>query len=314
MGRTRAQITFLRKFAHFYDSGVALTEALGLAKGEISGEFAESIDAVIDDIYRGNSLADSLQARPQLFSPDIVALIRVGEQRGDLSGAARSAADGLGGGVLDSTGDHAAEVEALLMTAGDAHILHVNPEGELRVRGAQGLELIEDRARPGAIEGMLQRAGLQSGAAGTGAFLWQDRLIRVAAAPTGDFVSLVVRISGQPDREPATIEEWRAGPPRLLLVHGERHADFDGVMRAIAASFEGDGVVRVAVDLPVPELLAADDVESALQFDPDLLLVCRMAPGDLARVRDAVDSGVRVAVAARSLRPFESLSPLVCSI
>ncbi len=291
-----------------------MTEALSLAKGEISGEFAESIDAVIDDIYRGTSLADSLQARPQLFSPDIVALIRVGEQRGDLSGAARSAADGLGGGVLDASGDHAAEVEALLITAGDAHIVHVNPEGELRVRGTDGLELLEDRARPGAIDGMLERAGLKSGVAGAGSFLWQDRLIRVAAAPTGDFVSLVVRIAGHPESEPDEIAEWRAGPARLLLVHGERHADFDGVMRMIAASFDGDGVVRVAVDLPVPELLAAEDVESALQFDPDLLLVCRMAPGDLARVREAVESGVRVAVAARSLRPFEALNPLVCSI
>ena len=134
MGRTRAQIAFLRKFAHFYDSGVALAEALSLAKGEVGGDFAESIEAVIDDIYRGNGLADSLQSRPNLFSPDIIALIRVGEQRGDLSGAARSAADGLGGGVLDASGEHDAEVEALLMMAGDAHILHVNPEGELRVR------------------------------------------------------------------------------------------------------------------------------------------------------------------------------------
>ena len=73
MGRTRAEITFLRKFAHFYDSGVALAEALSLAKGEVGGEFAESIDAVIDDIYRGNSLADALQSRPNLFSADIIA-------------------------------------------------------------------------------------------------------------------------------------------------------------------------------------------------------------------------------------------------
>jgi len=314
MGRMRAQIAFLRKFAHFYDSGVALAEALRLARGDTGGEFAESIDAVIDDIYRGNSLADAFQAHPHLFSSDIVAVVRAGEQRGDLSGAARSAADGLGGGVLDASVDLDDEVEALLMTAGDAHILHVSPEGVLRVRDADGLRVLDERARQGAIEGTLQRAQLEAGVAGASSFLWQDRLVRVAAAPTGDFVSLILRISGFGGAEESCVEEWRQGPSRLLVVHGERHADFDGTMRSIAALFEAEGTIRVAVDLPVPELLSAQDVESGMRFDPDLLIVCRLEPGDLARIGDAVESGVRVVVAARSLRPFDALDPVVCEI
>jgi len=314
MGRMRAQIAFLRKFAHFYDSGVALAEALRLARGEIDDEFGEAVESVIDDIYRGNSLADALEARPHIFSGDVVALIRVGEQRGDISGAARSAADGLGGGVLDGALEFEEEVEALLMMAGDAIVLHVSPDGELRVRDADGLHTLEDRAPPGAIDGTLVRAGLAEREAGASSFVWQDRLVRVAAAPTGDFVSLVLRISGDELEEPATVAEWRAGPPRLLVVHGARYADFDGTLRAIARAFDAEGTVRVAVDLPVPELLAADDIESGLALDPDVLIACRVGAGDVARIREAVESGVRVVVAARSLGPFEALDPVICSI
>jgi hypothetical protein len=184
----------------------------------------------------------------------------------------------------------------------------------LRVRDADGLRTLSDRARSGAVEGALQRAGLDGTVAGSASFLWQNRLVRVAAAPTGDFVSLVLRISGADGAEPPEAVRWREGAPRLLVVHGARHADFDRTLRTIANGFDSQGFVRVAVDLPVPELLGAASVKSALNLDPDLLIVGRLEPGDVGRIREAVESGVRVAVAARSLRPFAAADPIVCPI
>jgi hypothetical protein len=304
MDRTRAQITFLRKFAHFYDSGIALAEALDLARADIGGDLAEAIAAVLEDIYRGNSLADALEARPQCFSVDIVALIRAGEQRGDLSGAARSAADGLGGGVLDATATFDDDVEALLMLAGDAHVVHVAPDGTVRVREGGALRRLEELARGGTIEGLLHRA------ARSGAFLWEDRLVRVAAA--GEAV--VLHISGAAPEEPAAARAWRASHGGLLLLHGDRHADFDAPLRAIADAFDPETSIRVGVDFPIPGLLHASDVEGALHLDPDVLLVCRFDARDVERIGNACEAGVRVVVATTSARAFEKFDPEICAI
>jgi len=296
-----AQIAFFRKFAHLYDSGVALAEALRLACTEADGELADAVDGVLDDIYRGNSLADSMAARPQSFSEDIVGLIRSGEQRGDLGGAARSVADGLGRGVLDAIAVSEEAVEALLLAAGDARLLHVAPDGSLRARSGDALMPLEDRAPAGATAGLLQRAGMEGVRGGRGSFLWEDRLVRVASSSR----AMVLRISEAPGAVSDPVRAWRDEPQRLLVVRGGRCADFDGSLRQIARAFDPEDCVRVGVDLPVPEVLDAPDLTTALALDPDLLLLRRADIDSMARVADALAQGVRVAVAAYSLLELE---------
>ena len=98
------------------------------------------------------------------------------------------------------------------------------------------------------------------------------------------------------------------------MLHGGRHSDFDAPLRAIADAFEPESHVRVAVDLPLAGLLTAPDVASALRLDPDLLLVCRVDGGDIERIGDAVEAGVRVVVATTAPRAFEALDPAICGI
>ncbi len=256
MDPAAAQIAFFRKFAHLYDSGIGLTEALDLARGAIDGSLRAAVGHVIDDIYRGTSLADALGAWPDSFPVDVVALVRAGEHRGELSAAARSAADGLSGGVLDPSRPDEEAGEALLMAAGDARVLHVSDDGSVQSRTADGKLTDVDAAPAGAIAALRQRGP---------AFLWQDRLIRI----DGNEAHLVVRLSGLPMEDTDAVRKWREGEGGLLVLLGDRRADFDAALRGVLRAFENR--VRVAVDLPVPEAVPAADFAHALRLDPDVI-------------------------------------------
>ena len=294
----RAQIAFFRKFALLYDSGVALADALRLAASEADAELTTVIEAVLDAIYRGTSLADAMAVHPRYFSGEVVGLMRAGEQRGDMGGAARTVAEGLGGGVLDATEVAEGAVEALLLIAGDARVLHIARDGSLRARRGDTLMPLPERALPGGAAGLLQRAATTGGA-----YMWEDRLVRVTAS--GE--SVVIRISETPGSEPDEVCAWRDEAPRLLVVRGGRNADFDGALRAVARAFDGEECIRVAVGLPVPEVLNAPDLTTALRLDPDLLLVRRADIRSIDVVVDLVASGIRVALATHSSRGLDGI-------
>ncbi|MEM8883234.1 MAG: type II secretion system F family protein [Planctomycetota bacterium] len=291
MDETRSQILFLRKFAHLYDAGVSLAEALELARAEVGGTLHEAVGEVVDDIYRGTALADALAARPHCFSSEVIAVIRTGEHRGELSAAARNAADGLEGGVFESVEADPEAAEALLLLAGDAPVLHVYGNGIIRRRTPDGLEEIEESWPQGAVAAIRQRAGPR------GAFLWEDRLIRVASADG----HVVIRLSGTP--EPVSKRVWKHLRSDRCLVgyQGERHADFDACLRGVLREFEG---VRVAIDLPVPEALSVRRVQDAISLDPDLVVVRTVTPDDEKAMDMLADGGVRVVFATTGLEPY----------
>ena len=56
-----ALVRFLGKFAHLYDSGVPLAEALGIARRGLPAPLEAALGGVVDDLYRGSSLADALE-------------------------------------------------------------------------------------------------------------------------------------------------------------------------------------------------------------------------------------------------------------
>jgi len=279
MNPAAAQIALLRKFAHLYDSGVSLADALDLARAELPDELHDVMGEVLDDLYRGTSLADALAARPGCFGPEVIALVRAGELRGELSEAARSAADGLEEGVLAGVQPDPAGAEALLLAAGDARFVHIE-DGVVSVRTKAGLVRREEPAPPGAVVALLER----------GAFLWEDRLVRVARA--GRHVT--VEISGVPGEEPPEARRWREKGEGILVLEGGRRADFDAALRSILRAYDPESTLRVAVGLPVPEAVPVSDVAGAVRLDPDVVAVRRAGRAELEALARAGVPGIVV--------------------
>lgn len=300
-----ALIRFLAKFAHLYDAGVPLAEALEIGRRDVPPALGAALGEVVDDLYRGSSLADALERRPDVFAADLVGIVRAGETRGELGDAARAAAKGLEGRVLDAAPAPGVDLDAVLGGAGDARAVHVEPDGRLRLRiDGRLVDGGSVTAAPLAAE-LARRAGMERGE-GTGAFVWRDRLLRVAVTPTPDGPAAVVRLSGVPGPEPEEAAQWRQGPPALLLVRGGRDGDADGCLRSILGAFDAANTKRVAVGLPVPEALPAPTPDDALALDPDVLCVADVRSRAAAdRLLDAVAAGIHVVASAPSARLFE---------
>lgn len=306
MDLRQSQILFFRKFAHLYDSGVPLPEALEIARGEFGEPLRSAVEAIIADLYQGTSLADAMERRQESFSPEIVGILRAGEKRGELGEAARSAASGLKENFLEPRRVGEAELEGLLEFAGDARFLHLEPGGQLKIRTVTGLSdggEVDTAALGGALA---RRASIDSGT-GRGAFVWRNRLVRVAITETAQGPSTVVRLSHEPGAEPKGAKAWREGRPGLLLVIGGRYADKDACFRAILGAFD-ERRKCVAVNLPVPEALSAPDLEAALSQDPDVVCVPHLrSTADAERLAEAIEEGVHVVAGVPSTRYFENV-------
>jgi len=304
MDLRQAQIRFFQKFAHLYDSGVPLAEAVEIASAEAAEPLHGAIGRIVEDLCRGSGFADSMAQQPEAFGPDIVGVIRAGEARGELGDAARNAASGLTGNLLAAREVDPAEIELLLASAGDARVVHLEPEGRVRIRTSEGLSdggEVDTIALGG---GLARRAGI-AGGAGEGSFLWNNRLVRIAVAETPAGPSTVVRLSAEPGPEPEEARAWRAGRPGLLLVLGGRHADKDACLRSILAAFDPEVAKRVSVGLPVPEALEVGDLGTALEQDPDVLCLAEMRhleEGELLAL--AIEDGIHVVAGVSSTEPF----------
>jgi hypothetical protein len=301
----RDLIALFRKFAHLYDSGVPLAEALALAGGELGETVRAAVAQLEDDVYRGSSLADSMARLDDIFAPEIVGVIRVGEQRGELGGAARAAASGLEGRILDPAAVAPADLDALLERAGPGTVLHIGPGASLRIRGSGLLGDAEEADAIGLTSALSRRIGAETGA---GAFLWKDRLVRVALALTHRGTVGVVRAGSPPTAEPREAAAWRHGPPSVLAVAAGRRQDLDAALRGILAAFDPERMCRVAVDLPVPEVLSVSSLKAALSLDPDVVCMARLRrQADAARLVDAAEAGIHCLAGVASSRPFGDL-------
>lgn len=304
MDLRQAQIRFFRKFAHLYDSGVPLAEAVQIASEETSEPLHGAIARIVEDLYRGNGFADSMAEQPEAFGPDLVGVIRAGEARGELGEAARNVASGLTGNLLAAREVDPAEMDLLLESAGDARVVHLEPGGRVRIRTGAGLCDAGEADTVALGGGLARRAGIEGGT-GEGAFLWKNRLVRVAIAETDRGPSTVVRLSAEPGAEPQEARAWREGRPGLLLVLGGRHADKDSCLRSILAAFHAETTKRVSVGLPVPEALEVGDLGTALEQDPDVLCLGEMRQieeGELLAL--AIEEGIHVVAGVSSTEPF----------
>ena len=298
-----AQIILFDKFAHMYDSGVPIAESLEIAGTELGDPVAPAVQGIIEDLYRGTSLADALALHDQIFSGEIVGIMRAGERRGELGHAARSVAAGLKGRVVAPRSVSPDEVAALLAHA-ERGVLHLDPDGVLRVRTGGGIEeagRLEDRAVAAEV---CDRAGVY-GASGAGAFAWNERVARVVRAETPQGPATVITLSARDEPEPAEAAAWRAARPGLLLVQADDPARLDGALLAVARALAG-AARCIAVDLPAAALSVARFPE-ATALDPDAIVAAAGAPVAPAAAARAVGAGVRVAVGTRGASELAEL-------
>lgn len=308
MDLREGQIVLLRKFAHLYDSGVPLTEALEIASSEAGDALQAAVAKIVEDLFRGSSLADALARRGDTFGPEIVGILRSGEQRGELGNAARNAAAGLEGHVLEPRSFPDGEIDALLSNAGDARAIHMEPPARVRLRAGGRLSEGFEADAAGLAEALARRAGIE-GAAGEGAFLWNNRLVRVSTAPTESGLAALAWLSAEPGPEHPEARAWRTGRPGLLVVHGGRHGDTDAVLRSALGAFDPAKVKVVSVDLPVPEVAACvPALDMALAMDPDVVCVARWPEDEeIDPLVAAVDAGIHVAVSVSSAELFANV-------
>lgn len=73
-------------------SGLPLTEALDLAGRDAPGPLAAAISGLRGAVIDGASFVQALEARSDVFTPDIIAMARVAEVTGDLDGVLRAVA------------------------------------------------------------------------------------------------------------------------------------------------------------------------------------------------------------------------------
>jgi type II secretory ATPase GspE/PulE/Tfp pilus assembly ATPase PilB-like protein len=101
---------FFRKLALMIGSGVPLVEALeAIAQGSggsnsgphaaVAGRMRQVAKAIADDVRRTGWLATALEAHPDIFPPDLIAIVRTGETDGTLDTALIK----IGGAVEDGT-------------------------------------------------------------------------------------------------------------------------------------------------------------------------------------------------------------------
>ena len=87
-------ILFYRQLALLLESGINITNALGLLKNQADNRSLKKVlDDLVADLRNGNQLSASMRRHPEIFSPIHCQSLSVGEQTGSLETMLRQIAD-----------------------------------------------------------------------------------------------------------------------------------------------------------------------------------------------------------------------------
>lgn len=85
MKKAKITLWFTEQFSHLYESGLGFTEALGvLLKSGGDARFVPVLEGLLRSIKKGRGFADSLRRYQEYFNDTYIAMVRVGEQTGNL--------------------------------------------------------------------------------------------------------------------------------------------------------------------------------------------------------------------------------------
>ena len=87
--------TFTRQFSTMITSGLPITDALIILRGQSSVSLRPILERVLSDVEGGSSLGAALEKHPKVFSPVFIALVRAGEGGGILDKVFERLADNL---------------------------------------------------------------------------------------------------------------------------------------------------------------------------------------------------------------------------
>ncbi|MFZ2522788.1 MAG: type II secretion system F family protein [Minisyncoccia bacterium] len=78
------RIIFAKNLAKMMQAGLSITKGLSIMESESSGYLKRVITKVIDSISKGNTLSESIKNYPKVFSDLFVAMVKAGEESGNL--------------------------------------------------------------------------------------------------------------------------------------------------------------------------------------------------------------------------------------
>jgi Tfp pilus assembly pilus retraction ATPase PilT len=305
------QTRFFGKLAALMEAEIPLLNAFEVAaEGVVSASFRGSLERILSRAYGGMSLTDAIEKEGEIFSPEIMCLLRHGEATGDLELKSAAIARGLSEGVFESgsvpEGEEGDLLDVLVDEASEAGAsdVHLEPMpggATLRFRVEGRLDSVREinHAEAGVLLVLAKRkAGLDPSVVGLpqeGRFDVEDGEIRASTCPYADGEGLVLRFL--PEREPPRLadvglgevaEGWLAAPSGLVLVaappgHGRRTAieamlaKLDRTERKVMLvdrhqTIRMPGLLPVALD-EEDDFEPADAVVAALHQDLDAVAI-----------------------------------------
>ena len=84
--KTHDKIILARNLGSMISAGLSVTRALSVMEKQTKNKNLKALfQGLIEDVSRGQTLSDSMQNRPKIFSPLFVSMTRAGEESGNLS-------------------------------------------------------------------------------------------------------------------------------------------------------------------------------------------------------------------------------------
>jgi len=267
MSAREDQARFFGKLAALLQAEVPLLRAMEVALEGVRGaELRDALLRITDRAYQGISLGESFREEAAVFGSEVLTLIGVGEEGGDLEGKTAAIARGLGSDVFDvgREGSGSGDDEGLARLVrqgvdGGATAIHIEPVEEgarIRIRTEEGLREIA-AVSAGRFERILGRCRRRLGVSAdapdgpvTADFDVDGRRVRLSLSPYEEGPGVVIHLPaverevpgleqlGLTDRQADAVRGWLAKPSGIVLVAGPAGGDRDLVVAAVLSEVD----------------------------------------------------------------------------
>jgi type IV pilus assembly protein PilC len=86
------KIMFARNLANMIEAGLPATRALSIMERQSTGKLKEVVTYLIDEVSKGKTLSEAMKEYPDVFSTLFVAMVKSGEESGNLSASLKNVA------------------------------------------------------------------------------------------------------------------------------------------------------------------------------------------------------------------------------
>jgi len=233
------QTRFFGKLAAMMEAEVPLLNAFEVASDSVVHPgFKVALDRILSAAYSGTSLTEAILAEGSIFSPEVMCLLRHGEDTGDLEMKSGAIASGLKDGTFETgvvTGTAEDDLLSAILAAAAAEgvtDIHVEPvEGGAEVRFRREGDLAVHRSLSHAEAGVLavltkRQANLDASVSArpqSGSLTHEGVRMRVSLCPYADGEGIAFRSAwptGEAGVDGLTLGEDRAAEVKSWLAAG----------------------------------------------------------------------------------------------